>query len=117
MEKQIAQENFDGLVKAIREKRAFLIVDSKSHGYTCYFQVCSLREHSLNGGSFTYMGLMNFLGFKQWKNRFGTQEGNITNCAGRFGFYVWDNIRTEASLKGLEIPDDFDELIQNVPSF
>lgn len=117
MEKQIAQEHFDGLVKAIREKRAFLIVDSKSHGYTCYFQVCSLREHSLGDGSFTYMGLMNFLGFKQWKNRFGTQEGNITNCAGRFGFYVWDNIRTEASLKGLEIPDDFDELIQNVPSF
>lgn len=114
MEKQIAQEAFDGLVKAIRAKRAFLIVDSKSHGYTCYFQVCSLRE---NGGSFTYMGLMNFLGFKQWKNRFGTQEGNITNCAGRFGFYVWDNIRTEASHKGLEIPDDFDELIQHIPSF
>ena len=114
MEKQIAQEAFDGLVKAIREKIAFLIVDSKSHGYTCYFQVCSLHE---NGCSFTYMGLMNFLGFKQWKNRMGTQEGNITRCAGRFGFFVWDNIRTEASQKGLEIPDDFNELIQNVPSF
>lgn len=114
MEKEFAQEVFNVLVKAIRAKRAFLIVDSKSHGYTCYFQVCSLRE---NGGSFTYMGLMNFLGFKQWKNRFETQEGNITNCAGRFGFYLWDNIRIEASQKGLEIPDDFDELIQNIPSF
>lgn len=114
MEKQIAQEIFNELVKAIREKRAFLIVDSKSHGYTCYFQVCSLRE---NGGSFTYMGLMNFLGFKQWKNRMGTQEGNITHCAGRFSFYVWDNILTEAKKKGLEIPDDFNELIQNIPSF
>ena len=89
MEKEFAQEVFNVLVKAIRAKRAFLIVDSKSHGYTCYFQVCSLRE---NGGSFTYMGLMNFLGFKQWKNRFETQEGNITNCAGRFGFYLWDNM-------------------------
>ena len=114
MEKQIAQELFDELVKAIREKRAFLIVGSKSHGYTCYFQVCSLGE---NGGSFTYMGLMNFLGFKQWKNRMGTQEGNITHCAGRFGFFVWDNILTEAKEKGLEIPDDFNELIQNIPSF
>lgn len=114
MEKQIAQETFDGLVKAIREKRAFLIVDSKSHGYTCYFQVCSLGE---NGGSFTYMGLMNFLVFKQWKNRMGTQEENITHCAGRFGFYVWDNILTEAKRKGLEIPEDFDALIQNIPSF
>ena len=114
MEKQIAQEIFNELVKAIREKRAFLIVASKSHGYTCYFQVCSLGE---NGGSFTYMGLMNFLGFKQWKNRMGTQEGNITHCAGRFGLYVWDNILTEAKKKGLEIPDDFNELIQNIPSF
>ena len=114
MEKQIAQEIFNELVNDVREKRAFLIVDSKSHGYTCYFQVCSLGE---NGGSFTYMGLMNFLGFKQWKNRMGTQEGNITHCAGRFGFYVWDNILTEAKKKGLEIPDDFNELIQNIPSF
>ena len=114
MEKQIAQELFDELVNDVREKRAFLIVDSKSHGYTCYFQVCSLGE---NGGSFTYMGLMNFLGFKQWKNRMGTQEGNITHCAGRFGFFVWDNILTEAKRKGLEIPDDFNELIQNIPSF
>ena len=114
MEKQIAQEIFDELVKAIREKRAFLIVDSKSHGYTCYFQVCSLGE---NGGSFTYMGLMNFLGFKQWKNRMGTQKGNITHCAGRFGFFVWDNISTRACQKGLEIPEDFDALIQNIPSF
>ena len=114
MEKQIAQELFDELVNDVREKRAFLIVDSKSHGYTCYFQVCSLGE---NGGSFTYMGLMNFLGFKQWKNRMGTQEGNITHCAGRFGFYVWDNILTEAKKKGLEIPEDFNELIQNIPSF
>ena len=114
MEKQIAQELFDELVNDVREKRAFLIVDSKSHGYTCYFQVCSLGE---NGGSFTYMGLMNFLGFKQWKNRMGTQEGNITHCAGRFGFYVWDNILVEAKKKGLEIPEDFDALIQNIPSF
>jgi hypothetical protein len=114
MEKEFAQELFDELVKAIREGRAFLIVDSKSRGYTCYFQVCSLRE---NGGSFTYMGLMNFLGFKQWKNRTGMQEGNITGCAGRFSFYVWDNILTEAKKKGLEIPEDFDALIQNIPSF
>lgn len=114
MEKQIAQELFDELVKAIRDERAFLIVDSKSHGYTCYFQVCSLRE---NGGSFTYVGLMNYLGFKQWKNRTGMQEGNITGCAGRFSFYVWDNILIEAKKKGLEIPKDFDALIQNIPSF
>ena len=77
MEKQIAQEIFDELVKAIREKRAFLIVDSKSHGYTCYFQVCSLGE---NGGSFTYMGLMNFLGFKQWKNRSGMRREHHGMC-------------------------------------
>lgn len=114
MEKQIAQEAFDELVKAIRAKRAFLIVDSKSHGYTCYFQVCSINERGIG---YAYIGLMNFLGFKQWKNRMGTQEGNITHCAGRFSFYVWDNIHTEAKKKGLEIPDDFGELIQNIPSF
>jgi formylmethanofuran dehydrogenase subunit B len=45
------------------------------------------------------------------------QEGNITGCAGRFSFYVWDNILTEAKKKGLEIPEDFDALIQNIPSF
>lgn len=114
MEKQIAQEAFDELVKAIRAKRAFLIVDSKSHGYTCYFQVCSIKERGIG---YDYIGLMNFLGFKQWKNRMGTQEGNITHCAGRFSFFVWYNIRTEASHKGLEIPDDFGELIQNIPNF
>ena len=52
MEKQIAQEHFDELVKAIREKRAFLIVDSKSHGYTCYFQICSINERGIG---FTYL--------------------------------------------------------------
>ena len=113
MKKEIAQELFDELVKAIREKRAFLIVDSKSHGYTCYFQICSINERGIG---FTYLWLMNFLGFKQWKNRTGMQEGNITGCAGRFSFYVWDNILIEAKKKGLEIPEDFDALIQNIPS-
>ena len=79
MEKQIAQEIFDELVKAIREKRAFLIVDSKSHGYTCYFQICSINERGIG---FTY-----------------------------------DNILIEAKKKGLEVPEDFDALIQNIPSF
>lgn len=114
MEKQIAQELFDELVKAIRDERAFLIVDSKSHGYTCYFQICSINQRGIG---FTYLGLMNFLGFKQWKNRTGMQEGNITGCAGRFSFYVWDNILIEAKDKGLEIPDDFGEFTQHIPSF
>lgn len=113
--KERAQEVLNELVDDLRNNRAFLIIDSKSHGSTAYFQVCALHE---NGLGFTYQGLMNFLGFKPWINRSGMQEGNKTGCAGRFSFFVWDHIRIESRRHGLEIPDDFGDLIQrHVPCF
>lgn len=112
--KERAQEMLNELADDLRNNRAFLIIDSKSKGSTAYFQVCSVHE---NGLGMSYEGLMNFLGFKPWLNRSGVQEGNRTNCAGRFSLYVWDNIRIECKEHGLEIPHGFGELILHVPAF
>lgn len=112
--KERAQEMLNELADDLRNNRAFLIIDSKSHDSTAYFQVCALHG---NGLGIEYQSLMNYLGFKVWKTRLGVQEGNITGCAGRFAFFVWDNIRMNAETKGLELPDDFSTLIQHVPSF
>lgn len=113
--KERAQAMFTELADDLRNNRAFLIIDSKSHDSTAYFQVAAVHS---NGLGIEYQPLMNFLGFKPWINRCGTQEGNRTKCAGRFSFYVWYNIRTNAEDKGLEIPADFGDLIQKqIPHF
>lgn len=113
MDKENAQRSFDAIVGGLRKQRVFTVIDSKSHGYTAYFQICMVRE---NGGSYQFQALMNWLGFRAWKSN-GIQEGNIDYTAGRYSFFIWDDIHRKAEDKGLEIPDDFSKLIKNVPCF
>ena len=113
MDKENAQRLLNGIVDGLRSKRVFTVIDSKSNGSTAYFKIGMVGE---NGGAYDFQALMNYLGFKPWKSR-GYQRGNVDHCAGGFRWFIWYDISLKAKAMGLELPDDFQDLIEHVPDY
>lgn len=102
------EDQFNDLVKAMRERTALLIVDSASKESTCIFSLVYFNAEFKKYYPFT--PLLRNIGFRQSKR---DVDLFITHCAGRFSFYAWDNIGIELKKNGFELPDDWNSLIQN----
>lgn len=104
----LIKDQFNELVKAMRNKTALLIVDSSSKAEKCVF---SLVYFDMNMKKYyAFSPLLKGIGIRQSKK---DVDLFITYCAGRFSLYVWDNIGTELKNHGFELPDDWYDLIQN----
>ncbi len=104
----ILKDQFNELVKAMRNKTALLIVDSSSKAEKCVFSLVYFDMELKKYCAFS--PLLREIGIRQSKRDYNLF---ITYCAGRFSLYVWDNIGIELKNHGFELPDDWYDLIQN----
>ena len=105
---EIIKDQFNELVKSMRNKTALLIVDSSSKAEKCVFSLVYFDTESKR--FCTFSPLLKKIGIRQSKRDINLF---ITYCAGRFALYVWDNIGVELRKHGFELPDDWNDLIQN----
>lgn len=104
----ILKDQFNELVKAMRNKTALLIIDSQSKAEKCVFSLIYFDTEIKKYRAFS--PLLRKIGIRQSKR---DVDLFITYCAGRFALYVWDNIGIELKNHGFELPDDWYDLIQN----
>ena len=105
---EILKDQFTELVKAMRNKTALLIVDSSSKAEKCVFSLVYFDAE--NKKYYAFSPLLRAIGIRQSRK---DVDLFITYCAGRFCFYVWDNIGIELKNHGFELPDDWHELTQS----
>lgn len=105
---EIMIDQFNELVKALREKTALLIVDSKSKYEKCVFSLGYFDVERKTFNTFSY--LLKKIGFRQSKS-----DVNLftTYCAGRFNLWVFENIGQELRGAGFTLPNDWNEIIYN----
>lgn len=103
------QENFNKMVQdffeALRRKTLLIIIDSASKNEKAVFTIVSFSD----GKYIRYSPMLAELGFKECRK---DVEYFITYCAGRFSLYILDNIGGRLRGRGVELPDDFYNLIQ-----
>lgn len=95
--------------QSVKEHTLLIIIDSKSKADKAVFQlVCFDKENKIY---LSFNGMLDALGFKYTKdNRF------ITHCAGRYSFFILDNIGNELRSKGVKLPEWWDKEIQYISS-
>jgi len=103
------QENFNKMVaaffEALRKKTLLVIIDTASKNEKAVFSLVSM-----DGGEMQrFSPMLMHLGFKQYRKQ---DDLYVTYCAGRFSLYILDNIGTALKGKGVELPNDFYNLIQ-----
>lgn len=93
--------------EALKKKTILIIIDSASSGDKAVFSLVSFTDF---GNWINYAAMLKELGFKNYRN-----EDNlfVTYCAGRFSLFILDNIGVELSKKGIELPKEFFNDIQN----
>lgn len=105
---EILKDQFDELVKSMRNKTALLIIDSSSKAEKCVFSLIyfdpELKKY------YAFSPLLKGIGIRQSRK---DVDLFITYCAGRYALYVWDNIESALRKYGFELPDDWHVLIQN----
>ena len=104
----LIKEQFNELVKAMRNKTALLIVDSTSKAEKCVFSLVYFDTEFKK--YYTFSPLLKEIGIRQSKKDVNLF---ITYCAGRYALYILDNIGMELKKHGFELPDDWYNLIQN----
>ena len=105
----MTEERFNNLVQdffeALRQKTLLIIIDSASKNEKAVFSIVSFKD----GKFIRFSPMLAELGFKGWSK---DCEYFITYCAGRFSLFILDNIGSELRGKGIELPDDFYDIIQ-----
>lgn len=104
-DEEIFKEHVDCFFKAVKEHTLLIIIDSKSKADKAVFQLVYFDKENKIYRSF--YGMLDELGFKYTKdNRF------ITHCAGRYSYYILDNIGMALRNQGVELPEWWDKEIQ-----
>ena len=104
------QEKFNELVQsffeALRRKSLLIIIDTASKNSRAVFSLVSF-----NGDKYiNYSNMLSELGFRNYGKE---DDLFITHCAGRFSLYILDNIGDELKGNGIQLPEDFYEIIQS----
>lgn len=106
MNEEIFKEHIDCFFKAVKEHTLLIVIDSKSEADKAVFHLVYFDKE--NKRYLSFYGMLDELGFKYTKdNRF------ITHCAGRYSFFILDNIGIELKKRGVELPKWWDKEIQN----
>ena len=103
-------ERFNSLVQdffeALHQKTLLIIIDSASKNEKAVFSLVAFK----NGKYMDFSNMLKELGFKQYR---GEDDLFITYCAGRFSLYILDNIGQKLRGEGVELPQDFYDIIQH----
>lgn len=105
MNEEIFKEHVDAFFKAVKEHTLLIIIDSKSKADKAVFYLAYFDKLQNQYRQFEY--LLKELGFKQLKGR-----KFITYCAGRYSYYILDNIGIALKNQGVELPEWWDKEIQ-----
>lgn len=109
MHEEIFKEHVDCFFKAIKEHTLLIIIDSKSKGSKAVFKLAYFDSEKKT--YYSLHAMLIELGFKMVGGyRF------ITHCAGRYSYFILDNIGMALRNQGVELPEWWDKEIQNQSS-
>lgn len=105
VEKEIINNFAKTFFEALRQKTLLIIIDTASKNEKAVFSLVSLKD----GKMLRFSPMLRLLGFKEYR-----QQGDlfVTYCAGRFSLYILDNVGNKLRGNGIELPNDFYNLIQ-----
>lgn len=101
------KEQVECFFQAVKEHTLLIIIDSKSKGSKAVFSLVYYDTKTRNYYTFSWM--LRELGFRQSTD----DDLFITHCAGRYSLFILDNIGIELKKRGVELPEWWDEEIQN----
>jgi hypothetical protein len=106
MDKERFEKMVQDFFEALRQKTLLVIIDSASKNDKAVFSLVSFKDSEY----IVYSPMLKELGFRKFRKE---EDLFVTYCAGRFRLYILDNIGTELRHKGVELPDDYFNIIQS----
>lgn len=100
------KEQVEGFFQAVKEHTLLIIIDSKSKGSKAVFSLVYFNK--ANNYYYTFSWMLRELGFRQSTD----DDLFITHCAGRYSYYILDNIGMALRNQGVELPKWWDKEIQ-----
>lgn len=107
MDEMFFKEQVECFFQAVKEHTLLIIIDSKSIGSKAVFSLVYYNTKARYYYTFSWM-------LRELRFRQSTKDDLfITHCAGRYSLFILDNIGQELKGKGVELPEWWDNEIQN----